>query len=203
MNICKRLIRASMMLALVATVTSGVSVAQSGLISGYSVGGGLSLYGGDLDGQPAGAKLGYIAAGNLHLHAGIDKNIGSRFQVKLETQFNRIAGQNSIVEGSHNLISLDLDGAIGIGPNNVVRVYAGIGPTLAMHSYNELSAIAVVAGWATEGSSFGMTIPMGIIFSDRIRAGFRVSMTDIFDGREGGSSKDIFGVIAIGYRFQK
>ena len=192
-----------MTFVIVATITCGVSTAQSGMISGYSFGGGLSLYGGDLDGQASGAKLAYVAAGNLHLHAGIDKNIGSRFQIKLETQFNRISGQNGIVEGTHNLISLDLDGVVGIGQGNLVRLYAGIGPTLALHSYSELSTIAVVAGWATEGSTFGMTVPVGLIFSDRIRAGFRISLTDSFDGRDGGSSKDIFGVVALSYRFQK
>ena len=202
MTFCKRFVRLSFTLVVATLMFSGVSKAQSGIISGYYIGGGLSLYGGDLDGQPTGAKLAYIGAGNLHLHAGIDKNIGNRFQARLETQFNRISGQNGLVDGNHNLISFDLTGAVGIGPGNVVRVYAGIGPTIATHSYTDLTTIAVVSGWAVEGSTFGMTIPLGVVLSDRIRAGFRVSMTDAFDGREGGSSKDIFGIVALSYRFQ-
>ncbi|NND73092.1 MAG: outer membrane beta-barrel protein [Rhodothermales bacterium] len=202
MTFCKRLVRISLAMIVPFVFAAGASHAQSSLISGYSIGGGLSLYGGDLDGQPTGAKIGYFGGGNLHLHAGVDRNIGSRFQVKLETQFNRISGQNGLVDGTHNLISFDLDAAVGIGPDNVVKVYAGIGPTIATHSYTDLTTIAVVAGWATEGSTFGMTIPVGVILSDRIRAGFRISMTDGFDGREGGSSKDIFGIVALSYRFQ-
>lgn len=203
LRISKRCIRLSLVIAVLATFGIEESQAQSGFISGYTVGGGLSLYGGDLDGQPEGAMLAYFAAGNVHLHAGVDKEIGNRFQVMLETQFNRFNGKNNIVEGSHNLVSFDLNGSVGLGPDKLFRLYAGVGPTMAFHSYNDLSTIAVVAGWAEESSSFGMTVPFGVIFSDRIRAGFRMSLTDAFDGRDGGASNDIFGIVAVSYRFSK
>ncbi len=202
-DLCIRFIRTSLVVVAFVTFSTGVSFAQSSFISGYSVGGGLSLYGGDLDGQPTGATLGYIAAGSVHLHAGVDREFGNRFQMMLETQYNRIAGKNNIVDGNHNLVSFDLNASVGIGPDKLFRVYAGVGPTFSFHSYNDLTTIAVVAGWAEESSSFGMTVPFGVIFSDRIRAGFRFALTDAFDGRDGGSSNDIFGIIAVSYRFSK
>lgn len=189
-------------IVVVATTSADATMAQSSLIDGYTFGVGLSLYGGDLDGVPTGEAIAYLASSSINVHAGVDRYVGP-IQARLETHYNRVSANNEFVTGDHNLVSVDVLAAYGVGGADQIRFYAGLGPTVAIHQYKDLSAYAVTVGWAEEGNAFAMTIPIGVIFQDSIRLGVRIPFGDALDGRDGGSGTDKFGMIAVTYRFRR
>lgn len=176
--------------------------AQSALLrpfDGASIGGGLNIYQGDLDGNPDSDLIKYIGGANLHVLAGVDRRYG-RFGAGLDFNYHRFTARSSYVDMANNVMSLDLVGSFGVDNRGLFRLYTGIGPTFLIPRYYRFPENR--EGYEDPGPRFVATVPVGIIFQDRIRLGIRITSTDLLEGFRGNSgSRDYLSFINLGYRF--
>lgn len=171
----------------------------SRFVDGYSFGVGLSLYQGDLDRNPSNSPTRLLTMGNLHVMAGADRAMkGGRLGVELH--YNRVVGINVHASGSHNVVSVDMVYGRGIG-RLPVRAFAGLGPSVVFSSYDTLLPTAQTYGFATEGTGFDVTIPLGVVIQDRVRLSTRFGLLDRVDGTQRLGPGDLVSNISIVYRF--
>lgn len=180
-------------------VTMPASLRAQGFIDGIQIGVGLSMYGGDLDGNSGSDLPSYVGLSRLQAYAGIDKDIGPT-RVALEFSFGQLRALNEQVDGVHTVLSADVTvGYMALGP---IGLYAGVGPSIVLPSYSRQSPSAVLDGWAVDGPHFALTFPVGVVVQDRVRVGLRFSTSDLLDGFEGGNSRDVMGSLSVGIRIR-
>lgn len=195
---CNRRILFGALIIAVALI-SHADNAKGQLIDGFEFGVGLSMYGGDLDGNPNSDLPSYVGSGRLAAYAGVDRDMGS-FRVSLLLSVGQLRGTNAQIDGRHTVLASDvLLGYRVVGP---IAVYAGIGPALLVPDYARTTANAVLDEWAVDGSHFALTFPVGVLLQDRVRIGLRLTNSDMIDGYRGGASKDILGQFTVGYRLR-
>ncbi len=173
------------------------------------VGGGLSMYIGDLDANPDSDFLQFIGASNLHLLVGAMRSVGERRRLGLELSYDRVSGQNvgeTVIAFTNNVLSLDLIGSydFSVIEPGFFGVFAGVGPVLFLNpqyrnfpedndKFKEL------------GTRLMLGLKAGIVIRHRIRIGFRFMPTDYLDGYEGVVRSefpfDFVTFINLGYRF--
>lgn len=169
------------------------------VIDGITVGAGIGMYAGDLDGNPTSSVPAFVGSGHLSLFVGVDRHLGGAIGMGLEAHYNRVRGTNEFVDGAHNMLSVEL--LARLIPSRYLGVYMGLAPGIIVSQYARLSPAAVLDGEATEDARFALTIPIGIMIQENIRVGIRFSASDLLDGKASGSNNDVLGVISIGYRF--
>ncbi len=178
---------------------AGSAAGQSGrFFDGFTVGTGLGLYAGDLDGNPASNIPVFVGSAHLTIFAGVDKHLGGAIGMGAELHYNRVRGTNEFVDGAHDMLSIDL--MARIVPSSLIGIYMGVGPAVVRSKYSRMSPSAVLDGEATEGNRLAFTIPIGVIIQERVRVGLRFSASDLLDGKASGSNNDVLGVISIGFR---
>ncbi|NNE34788.1 MAG: hypothetical protein HKN13_06110 [Rhodothermales bacterium] len=181
--------------------TAASTSAQSGkFIDGFTVGTGIGVYAGDLDGNPSSSIPVFVGNGHLTLYGGVDKHLGGAIGVGLELHYNRLRGVNEFVDGAHDMLSTEL--MARIMPFRAIGFYMGVAPAFLRSRYSRLSASAVLDGEATEGSRFVFTVPVGLIIQENIRLGLRFSASDLLDGKASGSNNDVLGTISVGYHIR-
>ena len=183
---------------------SSAANAQSALLrpfDGASIGIGLNVYHGDLDGNPDSEFVKYVGAANLHLLAGVDRRFGA-LGVGLDFNYQRLTARSGRVDMANNIASLDFVVSMGVGGANqsLLRLYAGIAPTLLIPRYYRFPSDR--EGYDDLGTRFVTSFPVGIILQDRIRLGIRVTTSDLLEGYRGtGGDRDYLTFINLGYRF--
>lgn len=191
-------LRGLLMLAAFAVVSPVSSTAQA-VIDGFQVGVGLSMYGGDLDGNSGSDLPSYVGSSRVHAFVGVDKDVGPT-RIGLEFSFGQLRAINEQVDGTHTVLSADVTVAyMELGP---IGFYAGVGPSMVLPSYERTSPSAVLDGWAVDGPHFAMTFPVGVVVQEKVRVGLRFSMSDLLDGFEGGKSRDVMGSLSVGIRIR-
>ncbi len=193
---------AGALLFAVAALIGTSPVRAQGIVDGFQFGIGLSMYGGDLDGNPNSDLPSYVGSSRLLVYAGADHEFGGRMsdlRFGLEVSFAQIKGSNALVDGKHSMLTTDALLSYRVfGP---VALYAGVGASMISPSYARQTPNAVLDGWAVEGTHMKVMFPIGVILQDAVRIGFRLSPSDQIDGYVGGSSNDILGRLSVGYRF--
>ena len=201
----KRKRQAAALVLLFLTLGSSVAHAQSALLrsfDGATLGLGLNIYHGDLDGNPDSDLVKYIGAANLHLLAGVDRRFGV-FGAGLDFNYHRLTARSGRVDMANNITSLDFTFSVGIGgaEQGFLRLYAGVAPTLLIPRYYRFTP-GDQEGYNNLGTRFVTSFPVGIILQERIRVGIRITTTDFLEGYEGtGGSRDYLTFINLGYRF--
>ncbi len=185
----------------IGTSPAGGQPSERGLVDGYSFGVGLSVYQGDLDRNPDNLPTQFLASGSLHLMAGADRELAAG-RLGLEVHYNRLVGESLLVSGHHHVASVDLTYGRRLGRSDVV-VFAGLGPAMVLSRYESLSASAEGLGMANEGAGFDFTIPIGVVFQDRVRLSTRVALLDRVDGTDSLGGRDLLTNISVTYRFER
>lgn len=181
-------------------------------ISGIYVGVGLNTFQGDLDSNPNDNILKHLGSAQLDLTVGVDKRFGEFEQlgIGVNLSYDRISGQNvPNLQFSNNLLTLEFTGSYELPyiKQGLLRVFAGGGPMFVISpSYSGFpeenptpQSIYDELGTRVVGS-----IVAGVLISNKVRVGARISTTDFLDGHTGltgAGPVDLLGFINVGYRF--
>lgn len=173
------------------------------LVDGLTVGAGVSMYFGDLDGNPENDAVKHLADGQLGLMLTADRRFGW-FTGGVELHYDRIHVERYKLEVSNNLISLDLVGGshFDIIQPGLFAIMAGAGFTYLMTDYPKLPENLEGFRFEDRGSQLLLTIPVSLKIQDRFQLGVRLTFTDYLDGVEGATAgTDYIWFIKLGHRF--
>lgn len=191
------ILRALVVGALIALAVPRVADAQSA-IDRVRFGIGLSMYGGDLDGNVGSDLPSYVGSSRLLAFAGVERPAGP-IRVGFDLTFGQLRATSLSFDGTHSVFSADVTGSRAMyGP---ITLYAGFGPSLVLSNYDP-SGGPGPGGEYSGGARFAMTFPIGVIIEDVVRIAIRLSATDRLDGFAGGSRRDVMGMLSIGYNFR-
>lgn len=168
-----------------------------------TVGPGLVVYVGDLDGNREGNVIQHLASGTLRLHVGGYRRYG-KASAGLELQVDHLHAERDPFVFSNNVVSLDLVGGyhFDLIQSNLFQIRAGLGASLLLPQYQE-GYDDPVAGINKLGTRVLLTFPLSFSIQDRVRLGIRLMATDYLDGFEGfgSGSRDFISTLSVGYRF--
>ncbi|PEN15182.1 hypothetical protein CRI94_02545 [Longibacter salinarum] len=181
-------------------------------ISGVYVGVGINTYQGDLDSNPNDNILKHLGGAQLDVVVGVDKRFGEyeQFGIGAQVSYDRISGQNiRNLEFTNNLISLEFTGSYELPyiKQDLLRVFLGGGPMFVISpTYTGFPAQdpSPDSEFKELGTRVVGSIVGGVLVSDKVRIGARVSTTDFLDGHSGitgAGPVDLLGFITVGYRF--
>ncbi len=171
-------------------------------MDGLTISPGLTIYVGDLDGNPDSNPIQYLASARLGFMIAADRRLGRKVDGGLELHFDQIKINRGAFELSNTMISLDLVGGyhLDLIQTDFFRLSGGVGLTLLMPNYVRLPED--IEGVRRLGTRPVLTFPFSVSIQDRVRVGVRFTLTDYLDGFEGsGYPIDLISFVRIGYRF--
>ncbi len=172
------------------------------LIDGLTISPGLTIYVGDLDGNPDSNPIQYLASARIGFMIAADRRFGRKVGGGLELHFDQIKINRGAFELSNTMISLDLVGGyyFDLIQTDFLRWSGGVGLTLLIPSYVRLPEDE--EGVRRLGTRPVLTFPFSISIQDRVRVGVRFMLTDYLDSFKGsGYPVDLIAFVRIGYRF--
>lgn len=174
------------------------------------MGGGLSIYVGDLDSNPNSHVFKTLGASGLHAMVGAHIDEGKR-SFGLELSYDRVSGQfvdldrGNLFAFSNNVIGLEAVGIYRFSyvQDGFISIFAGVGPVLLLApSYEGFPENQ--DEFEEKGTRPMLGLKAGIAIQDYIRLGVRFLPTDYLDGYEGVNRQDapydLIGFITLGYR---
>ncbi len=175
-----------------------------------AVGGGLSLFSGDIDTNPSSRFFKLAGNANLHLEARAE-HVFEDWRLGLELAYDRVSGalgDDDVYSFSNNLLSLDLVGAyeLPILEDGFLSVFAGAGPVLFLNpQYDFPPSAASDESFQEMGTRLRFGVKGGLAIQRRVRIGIRFIPTDFIDGYEGlipsEAPFDYVSFISLNYRF--
>jgi hypothetical protein len=189
-------------LAFLVLFTSRTAQAQP-VFDGLTVGGGISMYRGNLDHNPDDNLIKYLASSTIHGMLAADRQFGW-FVGETGLTYDRLRLLHTVVDARIHLVSADF--TIGLPlptPEGLgVRLFAGVAPSLQLGAYRYVNrAWAERTDYEQIRSRFVLTFPMGIVFQDAVRVGMRFAASDDFDGAVGGGVTDVVAFVSVTHRF--
>lgn len=173
------------------------------LIDGLTISPGLTIYVGDLDGNPNGNLIQYFASARFGFMIAADRRFGKTIG-GLELHYDHFKVDRGAFEFSNNIFSLDLIGGyyLNLIQPDFFRLSGGVGFTLLAPNYTRLPED--IEGVRRLGTRPVITFPVSLSIQDRIRVGIRFTLTDFLDSFRGdfrAGPFDLISFVRIGYRF--
>lgn len=176
------------------------------VIDGLTLGGGVSIYQGDLDYNPGDGPVEFLSFGSPAVFVAADRAFG-RIVTEATLQVDRFSIESDLIKMHLLAPSLNLTAGVNmdvIEPGSV-RLYAGVAPLLAMPSYDRIDQRAIDnqgVGFEEMGTHLVWTFPVGVVIQDVVRLGVRFVAGDQLDSVASPSDeRDFVTFVSVGYRF--
>lgn len=176
------------------------------LVDGVTAGLAVSMFQGDVDANPGNGPIEYLSFGEVGAFVGVDRKFGPVI-AEAVLHADRFRLENELVEMTLGSVGLDLTAgfALNVARPGLLRLFAGVSPTLLMPSYQRVSDSLDGHSMVTfeeHGTRLQVLFPVGVVIQDVLRVGVRFSPSDALDGWTSTTgAKDRIAFVSLGYRF--